>query len=324
MKGSWVYHFLTVLFVSAFILTAFHPALPAAARYAESTSPLYVKPGGAGDCSDWGQACDLQAALNVAVSPAEIWVAEGVYYPGGVPIARSPSTLGVRYRCTAALSGRKRPVQGAIWQDHKSILSGDLGRDDVTTGGLLIAPEDIRGDNGYHVIVDDGSAATSELDGFYITGGSAGMSATPAPHERGGGISMVNSQRTLRNLVFQANQARSGGGLFVDGGAPVLAGITFYNNHAVLNGGGIRTNYVVGATLTNITFIENLAGYGGGMYNGYITLEMIDIDYWGNTADFAGGGMYNYMGSVEMTDSGFSGNTAGEQGGGCITKTARW
>ena len=46
------------------------------------TSPvLYVKSGASGDCSSWGEACDLQTALRVAVSGDEIWVQQGLYKP---------------------------------------------------------------------------------------------------------------------------------------------------------------------------------------------------------------------------------------------------
>ncbi len=51
----------------------------------------YASPNGktTGNCDgSWANACTLQRALTVAVSGDEIWVRQGVYYPGA---ARSDS-----------------------------------------------------------------------------------------------------------------------------------------------------------------------------------------------------------------------------------------
>jgi hypothetical protein len=53
------------------------------ARAAQVGAVLYVKaePGGAMNCTSWGNACTLQTALGIATPGEEIWVQEGVYKP---------------------------------------------------------------------------------------------------------------------------------------------------------------------------------------------------------------------------------------------------
>ena len=46
-------------------------------------------------------------------------------------------------------------------------------------------------------------------------------------------------------------------------------------------------------TLTDVTFSDNSAVSGGGMYNNGSSPTLTDVTFSANTADF-GGGMYNY------------------------------
>ena len=100
----------------------------------------YVKPGQAGDCSDWEHACDLQAGLAVAQSGDQIWAAEGVYYPGpaGTRTARFTLKSGVA-------------IYGGATSTH-ALLSGSQAIDAGTNDGCprddqrsMLRPQD--GDN---------------------------------------------------------------------------------------------------------------------------------------------------------------------------------
>jgi hypothetical protein len=59
------------------------PAASPPARAAQASAVLYVKaePGGAMNCTSWGNACTLQTALGIATPGDEIWVQEGLYKP---------------------------------------------------------------------------------------------------------------------------------------------------------------------------------------------------------------------------------------------------
>ena len=116
--------------VKAHASVNFDPLSPAAAG-----DIIYVaKSGDDSDGSTWENAfTDLQTALAIADSGEEIWVATGVYTPG---TARSDSFQLVE---GVAVYGGFDPDWGVDqfgerdWQAYPTILSGDIGGDDVTT-----------------------------------------------------------------------------------------------------------------------------------------------------------------------------------------------
>jgi len=109
-----------------------------------------------------------------------------------------------------------------------------------------------------------------------------------------------------------------GGGLYLKSSSPTLTGVTFRNNTAQY-GGGMFLLFGSNPTLTNVTFSSNSADGGGGMYlrfsNNPILKNVIFID---NTAENGGGMCIIQDGDSRptLTDVTFSGNTAGSSGGG--------
>lgn len=82
-----------------------------------------------------------------------------------------------------------------------------------------------------------------------------------------GGGAYINGSITLENTRFVNNKATGsdGGGLRMNGGTTVLTDCRFENNTATQNGGGVygaSTQFQIDRT----TFVENLAGAGGGLY----------------------------------------------------------
>ena len=73
----------SILFILAFMLVS------APLQAAHAAGVRYVKPGSAGDCSGWVNACDLQTALTGAVSGDQILVAAGMYKPTTDPTDRT-------------------------------------------------------------------------------------------------------------------------------------------------------------------------------------------------------------------------------------------
>jgi hypothetical protein len=119
----------------------------------------YVKPEPVGlkNCASWEDACDLQTALAGAVAGDEVWVAAGVHYPG---LKGALPTVSFQLRSGMALYGgfvgTEYYRQQRSWDENPTILSGDIDRNDLTEGGVVIDPGNIIGTNAYHVVVVTG------------------------------------------------------------------------------------------------------------------------------------------------------------------------
>jgi hypothetical protein len=169
---------------------------------------------------------------------------------------------------------------------------------------------------GSAVTCDSGEGADSVLDGFTITGG-AGTYVDL--HHRGGGMYNVNSTPTVANCTFSANgvgvdAALRGGGMYNNNSSPAVANCTFIGNHAR----GFWSHDGV-----------NLAGYGGGMYNGDGSNPTVtDCTFSGNEVRHyfgSGGGMYNRESNPTVTNCAFNGNhgwMGGVKAAGCTTTKA--
>jgi predicted outer membrane repeat protein len=83
----------------------------------------------------------------------------------------------------------------------------------------------------------------------------------------GGGIACQDvSDGLLADLTFDANGCDSeGGGLFCARSSPTIADVVFTGNSCGSRGGGIVCKLWSDPELTNVTFIDNSATYGGGM-----------------------------------------------------------
>ncbi|HVH34426.1 MAG TPA: choice-of-anchor Q domain-containing protein [Tahibacter sp.] len=265
--------------------------------------------------STWAQAKNLISAL-ASPSCSEIWVAEGVYKPA-IGTDRA-ATFAVRSGVAVygGFGGNENNRDERDPAVHRSVLSGDIGGDDVVDAhGITLSATDIVGDNSYHVVVLDGSVTTNTvLDGFILSGGLAN-DGNSAIGSAGGGLichgdsAGQNCSPTLRRLVFRGNAAGIGGGMACVG----------------LNQGACS------ATLEAVTFAGNTAQFGGGMASagmegGHCTPVLQNTTFSGNTTSFGGAAFAN----VTATDGGsssavlrnvtLSGNLGAEEveGGGAI------
>ncbi len=263
----------------------------------------YVKPGGDGNqCLTWANACGLQTALSVAQAGDEIWVAEGIYHPGVLYDRSATFSLRDGVALYGGFDGTETARENRDWVDHETVLSGDFANQIGNNS-----------QNNYHVVSADTVDANAVLDGFTITGGNADTS--PAPTEWGGGIYVKDSYLTIRNVHLRYNSAIDGGGVFIDGGGPVLVDVEFFQNNAILDGGGLHTLHTASPVLINAIFFANTAGeVGGGMDNTDSSPELSNITFYGNSAYF-GGGMFNSSNGQVLTNVTFSGNTASAGGG---------
>ncbi len=283
--------------------------------------------------TDWANAyLTLQSALKIATSQTVVWVAAGVYYPdeGGDAIDNDPlSTFNLPNGVAifGGFNGTETALNQRDVKTNLTILSGDIGKDDLDVDGNKIAEiyTDIQNNNAYHVVTANGVNGNTVLDGFIIT---AGQADGTAPHHVGGGMFIhTGATPTLENLTFYGNLANNGsnglgggmymegnsapsfkngyfngngayvggGALFVDNSAPIIEAVTIENNAAPY-GGGVEYYNGSGGTFTNSTIFNNEAttGNGGGFYNADSSPTLRNVTISHNKAQGTnGGGFHN-------------------------------
>lgn len=294
---------------------------------------LYVNANATGNNTglDWKNAfTDFHIALSYPCSDSltEIWVASGIYKPGGQTNTNRKLSFAMKNNVAiyggftgdeTALSQRPiiNPIKG---YPSSSTLSGELG------------DPNSKNDNSYHVIHNPGYlTSTAVLDGFVITGGNAdGL----YPHSSGGGILNVGiyleCSPVFRNCSIEKNSAYYGGGLSNDGGYgisnPTIINCLFNNNLGNYNGGALYNYGDVGnsnPTIINSLFLQNSSGDGGAIYNygqnGNSSPVLMNCAFIKNRAINRGGAIYNYgydgISHSSLTNCTFLSNSAAVKGG---------
>jgi predicted outer membrane repeat protein len=300
-----------LLAVSAAGFLPFHTAHAAVTTlYVDADSTCFLLCG-----SSWATAYpNLQTALSTATAGTQIWVAEGVYYPGSADRAAT-FTLKDGVTLYGGFDGTEDRLFQRNTAVNPTILSGDIDRNDTNTDGNFIAETtaDIVGSNAYHVLSGGGTDNTAGMDGFIITAGLANGVSSPA--NQGGGMYNSISSPILTNLTFIGNSATQGGGMAISGGQITLSKLTFVGNTATERGGGMQ-NYEASVTLTDATFSGNSAPYGGGLVNMESSLTLNKILFEANHTTGDGGGIFiDSLSSPTLTNVTFNNNNALHGGG---------
>lgn len=297
-----------------FVLLAFGATLQAA------TCRVTTSGVAGNDGSSWAQAKSLSSAL-ASPSCSEIWVAAGVYKPTTGTDRTATFAIRSGLAVYGGFGGTENIRDARDPAIHRSVLSGDIGGDDVIDAlGVTTSAAGIVGDNSYHVVSVVGSAtASTVLDGFTLSGGLANDSNNN-DNASGGGLVCQGTAAgqvcspTLRQLLFRGNAAGIGGGMACVG----------------------RNQGNCSATLENVTFIGNNAQIGGAMASaavdgGSCNPVLHNATFSGNTVSFGGGAFANVTGSGGSTSSAVLRNvtlssnlgpTEGETGSGSITSSA--
>jgi hypothetical protein len=110
----------------------------------------------------------------------------------------------------------------------------------------------------------------------------------------GGGLFNLASQPGLTFVDFIKNQANFGAGMYNDDSSPSLFGGVFDSNLASGAGGGIENINGAAPSIEMVTFKNNEAPTGGGMYNflSNPSLKSVDFDSNKATSNNSGGGGY--------------------------------
>ena len=228
---------------------------------AQTTIYVDVDATGANDGSSWNDAyTDLQDALGTASGSNEIWIAKGIYTPHTDPeepflISENEDGL----KIYGGFVGDETSRSQRNPDDHRTVLSGDIGGDDNTNAhGVTETAADINGTDNVTVLDITAVSSGTIIDGVTITGGDAGESS-------GGGINLNDKAApTINNVTFAGNSAGEGGALYIEGAASnggVQIRRSTFRNNAALQGGAVYIDGVSKATpvIDKSVFIDNSA-----------------------------------------------------------------
>ncbi len=270
-----------------------------------------------GDGLSWSTAFRyLQDALSLASGAdiTEIRVAQGVYTPDqdeGGNVAPGDREAAFVYPNGVALlggyAGLGEPDPDA--RDialNQTILSGDLLGDDEPGFANSI-------ENSYHVVLADGTDASTVMDGCTVT---AGNGDDGSFFSRGAGVHIDGGDIRFINCTFIANQAKSGAAVHNRGGAaPTFTDCHFEGNRADNDAGAMQNAGAESVTLVRCTFVDNVGKDGGVINNLGTTLIATDCHFLSNTSD---GGLGSVMfvadATVDLIDCVLAGNSGPDFG----------
>ena len=205
---------------------------------------IYVKPGGNDSNSglSWTEAKKtVTAAINIANTNDEIWVAAGTYAEN-VQIMKKVGLYG-------GFQGNETIRNQRDWISNVTTLNGSSSGSVVTiTGGVGL---------------------NMTVDGFTITGGIS---------DYGGGISVTGSSPTITNNLIKLNGATAyGGGIFCSDSSPSIISNSILRNFSGDDGGGIScwrnsspfiaNNYIIGNISNNTEGDASRSVGGGGIFS---------------------------------------------------------
>lgn len=253
------------------------------------TKIYYVSPTGVGDGTSWETATTLQTALQNAVAGDQIWVQGFEQITSADQLYIAPAD-GFSLKSGVQLYGgfkgdetnvNSRETLGKPYQmKYRSVLSGDIKRDDVVDNTNLIFPANTtRSDNATHVLnvnMAPASGNNKNTSPTIINGFSIGNGHADGSGEKGGGI-YIHGDNTgggifrIERCFLLNNYATQGGAIYVDAEVKNVNNSTslvnqcvVYNNAAgeraaVENAGGGL--YLAGeATVVNSSIFNNENG----------------------------------------------------------------
>lgn len=261
----------------------------------DAARTIYVKDGSNGNGQSWENAVgDLQKALKTAKKGDQIWVAAGMYVPTYDGNRNAAFNLVEGVSMYGGFAGSEKSLTERNPAVNRTILSGEIGT----------AAKD---DNSFTVIFAKDISASTIIDGFIISDGSAnGTEADVHRSTCGAAWFNFNSSPTIKNCTFQQNLARLGGAIYNYAGkggnsSPLITACSFIDNQADLDGGGIYNNGDYGTCrprIENCQFKDNIATYGAGIMNraklGKTLITVIGCKFINNKSLVKGSAIYNH------------------------------
>lgn len=253
------------------------------------TKIYYVSPTGVGDGTSWETTTTLQTALQNAVAGDQIWVQGFEQITSADQLYIAPAdgfSLKSGVQLYGGFKGDETNVNGRetlgkpYLMKYRSVLSGDIKRDDVVDNTNLIFPANTtRSDNATHVLnvnMAPASGNNKNTSPTIINGFSIGNGHADGSGEKGGGI-YIHGDNTgggifrIERCFLLNNYATQGGAIYVDvevknvnNSTSLVNQCVVYNNAAgeraaVENAGGGL--YLAGeATVVNSSIFNNENG----------------------------------------------------------------
>lgn len=179
-------------------------------------------PAGALRFEDLKDAIEAAAPIAATGTRVQVWAVDGTYYPGPVGAPRSSSFV---LRNNVELLGGFRGEESTPEQRQPgrfTVLSGDLGRGTAGQDSGT-PPFSNRSDNALHVVyAGPETNATAVMERFQIVKGSAdGL----GPDGQGGGVFIDGGSPVIRSVQISDCQAVFGGGVYIGHpGRPLITG----------------------------------------------------------------------------------------------------
>ncbi|MCX7562117.1 hypothetical protein OS176_00940 [Xanthomonadaceae bacterium XH05] len=312
-SGSWSTGALTA---ACHLTATFNPA---------RVGGCFVRSGalGIGDGTSWQDAYPSLASALADPACHTIHIAADQYLPvePADPAAVTPAERDATFLVgrSAHLLGGYPPAGGTAGERDPgvfpTILSGDLGGDDLGEGGITGHYSLARGDNSFHVVTVDAPGGQVALDGLVISAGQAGGSS--GGRDLGAGIlQRAGSVSVLRSRLL-GHHAYRGGAVYVAAGDLSLVDSEVAGNYAVEHGGAVYAGAgeapPTQVVMDQVTVSGNAAGMqGGALYAGDGSLS--DLHYvtiTGNDAP-AGAGFQQVGGHAMLMASVVAQNTGGD------------
>lgn len=310
---------------------------------------------GANNGLSWNEAfVDLQDALLIAQQGDQIWIANGEYHPAPPGNEYVSFVVPTGVALYGGFAGGESLISERNISANPTILSGDLGDDDVYGSIQWSSGWNITTPNSDCIVNIPVADADTVLDGLTIQqahsayGSGAGariVGGSPrianctfwrnlAGFAWGGGLMLQDSQATITNTRFIQNWCHlgNGGGIYIDGASQVtVIGCEFTENTCTGNassgsGAGIETRSSLPLTVTRSRFRYNnarpfgggsYATYGGGIHSMFSQLTVDRCTFVENSS-MLGGGIHSWR-SATITNSVFLRNHADPGFGGGIS-----
>jgi hypothetical protein len=214
---------------------------------------------GTGTGTSWTNAyTNLQAAISLAISGDEIWVAAGNYKPTTTTDRNISFTLNSSIKMYGGFVGTETTLAQRDYLTNTTILNGDIGQVGTDT------------DNTYHIVKCTAATITTRLDGFRIMNGHAHDS------EAYGGGMYINGvcAPIIVNCTFVNNYSNAtGAAIYISSTSTSFTQIdncVFSYNLAygsVLGGsGGILYQSNGNLSIKKSSFLSNTGNIGGALH----------------------------------------------------------
>lgn len=294
----------------------------------------YVSPTGNGNGSSWQSTMKLADALTAAQAGDQIWVQgfETVTRESNLYVtpAKEGFTLKSGVRLYGGFAGtetsidQRETLNGTYQMKYRSVLTGDIGRDDAYDNTKLIFPENTtREDNATHVLtlnmspssgsnnngyptvvnglsIGGGQATGGVGGGIYIYGDNTGGGnyriercfITHNYATKGGGVYVakevknVSGESLINQCVVYNNAAGVRSSLEDDGGGIFLAGAGTVVNCAVFNNENGGMSISADAKVVNCTVARNSGG-GIDMSGSSTDASVFNTVVWGNSSVYS-------------------------------------